>query len=64
MDVWLLFGLVLPFISFILSIMEELVKDDGEDMKVQNIIGFFFFPKIVAWSNLGNLLTQQNFLVQ
>ena len=27
MDVWLLFGLVLPFVAFLLTIMEELLKN-------------------------------------
>ena len=32
MDVWLLFGLVLPFVSFILTLIEEIV-DNGDDKK-------------------------------
>ena len=32
MDGWLLFGLTLPFISFVLSILEELCQDKEEDM--------------------------------
>ena len=31
MDIWLLFGLTLPFISFILSILEELMQDREEN---------------------------------
>ena len=31
MDTWLLFGLTLPFISFILSILEELMQDREEN---------------------------------
>ena len=35
MDVWLLFGLTLPFISFVLSILEELTQESKDDeMKV------------------------------
>ena len=39
-DVWLLFGLVLPFVGFLLSIFEELVAQLHEEadmgkMKVQ-----------------------------
>ena len=30
MDVWLLFGLLLPFVSFILTLIEEIVKNDDE----------------------------------
>ena len=30
-DVWLLFGLILPFLGFILSIFEELVAQAQED---------------------------------
>ena len=30
-DVWLLFGLVLPFLGFLLSIFEELVAQLQED---------------------------------
>ena len=31
MDIWLLFGLTLPFISFILSILEELLQEREEN---------------------------------
>ena len=31
-DVWLLFGLVLPFLGFLLSIFEELVAQLQEDV--------------------------------
>ena len=38
MDVWLLFGLTLPFISFVLSILEELVQHSRQDEpKVNNL---------------------------
>ena len=44
-DVWLLFGLILPFLGFILSIFEELVAQAQEDadtgrvkVELQNII--------------------------
>ena len=33
-DVWLLFGLVLPFLGFLLSIFEELVAQLQEDADV------------------------------
>ena len=33
-DVWLLFGLVLPFLGFLLSIFEELVAQLQEDVNV------------------------------
>ena len=33
-DVWLLFGLVLPFLDFLLSIFEELVAQLEEDVNV------------------------------
>ena len=39
MDVWLLFGLVLPFLGFILTIVEEIIEDLEEDkatFKVNN----------------------------
>ena len=37
MDIWLLFGLVLPFLGFVLTIVEEIVQvmeDDREITKV------------------------------
>ena len=37
MDAWLLFGLVLPFVGFILSILEELVHEDEDQTKVEQI---------------------------
>ena len=37
MDMWLLFGLTLPFISFVLSILEELMQDkEADEAKVSN----------------------------
>ena len=37
MDVWLLFGLVLPFISFILTLIEEIVKNEDNPQEAFNI---------------------------
>ena len=34
-DIWLLFGLVLPFVGFLLSIFEELVVQQQEDLEEQ-----------------------------
>ena len=59
MDVWLLFGLTLPFISFVLSILEELLQDSEEDEAkafelFKNLLdtsGAFFTQ---AWSHLMN----------
>ena len=58
MDVWLLFGLTLPFISFVLSILEELLQDSEVDEAkafdlFRNLLdtsGAFFTQ---AWSHLG-----------
>ena len=36
-DVWLLFGLVLPFLGFLLSIFEELVAQLQEDADMGRI---------------------------
>ena len=38
-DIWLLFGLVLPFFAFTLSILEELVvqRDEEEDEKLSQV---------------------------
>ena len=38
MDVWLLFGLVLPFVGFVLSILEELVHEDLEKVRKAGIL--------------------------
>ena len=46
-DVWLLFGLVLPFVSFILTLIEEIVKNEDDEMKIFNLNGIqviIFFP--------------------
>ena len=37
MDAWLLFGLVLPFVGFVLSIMEELVHEEDDPPKVYKV---------------------------
>ena len=34
MDAWLLFGLVLPFVGFVLSISEELVHEDDDEVRI------------------------------
>ena len=34
MDIWLLFGLVLPFLGFVLTIAEEIVQDMEEDREI------------------------------
>ena len=52
MDVWLLFGLTLPFISFVLSILEELLQDSEQQDEakafhlLRNLsnIRIFFYP--------------------
>lgn len=31
MDIWLLFGLLLPFVGFLLSLYEEILVQDEED---------------------------------
>merc|ERR1712142_793799 len=38
-DVWLLFGLVLPFVSFILTLIEEIVKNDDNTTKLFDSTG-------------------------
>ena len=35
MDVWLLFGLILPFVAFILTVLEEVFKQREEDNREQ-----------------------------
>ena len=42
MDAWLLFGLVLPFVGFVLSITEELVHEDNDEV----CIGLILIKKI------------------
>ena len=34
MDAWLLFGLVLPFVGFVLSITEELVHEAEDQVSI------------------------------
>ena len=40
MDAWLLFGLVLPFVGFVLSILEELVKEEENMSEVRYFKSF------------------------
>ena len=40
MDAWLLFGLVLPFVGFVLSILEELVKEEQNINEVRSFKSF------------------------
>ena len=38
MDAWLLFGLVLPYVGFVLSITEELVHEDEDGVRIGLIL--------------------------
>ena len=55
-DVWLLFGLILPFLGFILSIFEELVAQAQEDadtgrvkVELQNNLLYFKVWNTSRW---------------
>ena len=37
MDIWLLFGLVLPFLGFVLTIVEEIVQDMEDDREITKV---------------------------
>ena len=52
MDVWLLFGLTLPFISFVLSILEELLQDSEQQDEAKA------FHLIRNLSNIRSFFTQ------
>ena len=56
MDVWLLVGLTLPFISFILSILEELLQDKKEDeARVPTLLSESYLIKFPqTWTAEGN----------
>ena len=57
MDGWLLFGLVLPFFSFVLSILEEIVKEDENVIKVFNsfVVTYYDLSLVSSSLALGSL---------
>jgi len=51
MDVWLLFGLVLPFVSFILTLIEEMIKNKHEKRVEPNELRGMSAKSIMAFEN-------------